>query len=158
MTRKRSDEIVADMLFVSLAFPHRLDSLGAESAIRFVDIHHDSDLVTIRRMREVERLHDGANFNSVFVFHKTIIAFSTKNAIVKTLIESITYEHAFEGLFCLFESGVGEANLVACAPTLNFVTVIPCVPEHVIGTEFVFSIIDEMIEFHLSSSAGYGPV
>ena len=62
------------MLLVHLTPPDRLDGLGAEGAIHLADAHNDSDLVTIRRMREVERLHDAANFNSVFVFHKRIIA------------------------------------------------------------------------------------
>ena len=76
----------------------------------------------------------------------------------KTLAKSITYEHAFEGLFCLFESGIGETNLIACAAALDFVHVISNMPECVASTKLVISRHDIVCESHLSSSAGYGPV
>jgi len=69
-------------------------------------------------------------------------------AIVKSRIKSITYEHLSKDTFCLFESGVGEANLVACAAALDFVTVIPCVPERMAIAKLVVLRVDEMVEFH----------
>ena len=81
-----------------------------------------------------------------------------KNAIVKNRIKSITYEHALEHTFCLFESGVGETNLVACAAAFNLVHVISNMPECVASTKLVIPRHDIVCESHLSSSAGYGPV
>jgi hypothetical protein len=73
-------------------------------------------------------------------------------------MKSITYEHALEHTFCLFESGVREANLVACAAALDFVHVISNMPECVASTKLVIPRHDIVCESHLSSSAGYGPV
>jgi hypothetical protein len=75
-----------------------------------------------------------------------------QNAIGKNRIESITYEHALEHTFCLFESGVREADFVASRATFNLIVIIPNMPESVSGTEFVVSRLDIMIEFHIAYS------
>jgi hypothetical protein len=66
----------------------------------------------------------------------------------KTLVKSITYEHLLEHTFCLFESGVVEANLVASAAAFNLIHVISHMPECVASTEFVVFRHDIMCEFH----------
>ena len=147
MTRKRSNESVGRESLVNLTLPHTLDRLGSESAVR-KNGSHETDHVAIVMTNEVKRLDDVTNFHSVFVFHKTIIAFSSKKAIVKTRIKSITYEHVLEHTFCLFESGVGEANFVSRRSALDFVHVIPCVPEHVVGTKLVSSTVDKVVKSH----------
>jgi hypothetical protein len=49
---------------------------------------------------------------------------------------------------CLFETDVREANFVASAAALDFVTVIPCVPEHMTIAKLVVLRIKKMIVFH----------
>ena len=65
-----------------------------------------------------------------------------------TLVKSITYEHLLEHTFCLFESSVGETNLVACAAAFNLVHVISHMPECVSSTKLVISRHDIVYEFH----------
>ena len=66
----------------------------------------------------------------------------------KTLVKSITYEHLLEHTFCLFESGVVEANLVTSTAAFNLIHVISHMPECVPSTESVVLRFDEMIVFH----------
>jgi hypothetical protein len=73
LTRKGSNESVRPEPLFNLTLPHTLDLVGAESAIR-KNGSHETDIITIRRARKIERLHDGTYFNSVFTFHKNIIA------------------------------------------------------------------------------------
>ncbi len=66
----------------------------------------------------------------------------------KTLVKSITYEHLLEHTFCLFESGVVEANLVTSTAAFNLIHVISHMPECVPSTESVVFRHDIVYESH----------
>ena len=53
-----------------------------------------------------------------------------------------------EHTFCLFETGVGEINLVASAAAFDLIVVISHMPECVARTEFVVFRLDIVYEFH----------
>lgn len=71
-----------------------------------------------------------------------------KLATGKTLVKSITYEHLLEHTFCLFETGLGEINLVASAAAFDLIMIISHMPECVASTEFVIFRLDIVYEFH----------
>ena len=66
----------------------------------------------------------------------------------KTLVKSITYEHLLEHTFCLFETGVGEINLVASTAAFDLIMIISHMPECVASTEFVVFRHDIVYEIH----------
>ena len=65
-----------------------------------------------------------------------------------TLVKSITYEHLLEHTFCLFETGLGEINLVASTAAFYLIVIISHMPECVASAEFVIFRHDIVYEFH----------